>query len=257
MIRPITVVTFLVACGSGMYLYHTKHKVRVLDTEIEHVVHQTEHVREQTRILRAEWTLLDQPDRLQQLVAQFLTLQPTKPSQFVAMADLDSRLPAPLPPHVDTPAPAEPVPQPETPALVASAEPPAAVSPAPAPAAKSAPAPVRHEAPMVAEAATARPERPVIRAAARVVEPARPTASAIRAPVAAPPPPRPMPRYVAETTRPEPVYRPAYRPFYARPPAPIPVAAPAYGGSMLGMARAAAPPAPTPPAPTQWINWNR
>ena len=256
MIRPITVVTFLVACGSGMYLYHTKHKVRVLDTEIEHVLHETEHVREQTRILRAEWTLLDQPDRLQQLVAQFLTLQPTKPSQFVAMADLDSRLPAPLPPHVDTPAPAEPVPQPETPALVASAEPPPATASS-VPAAKPAAAPVRREAPMVAETTPPRVERPVIRAAARIVEPARPTASAIRAPSVAPPAPRPMPRYVAEEARAEPVYRPAYRPAYTRPPAPLPVAAPAYGGSMLGMARAAAPPAPTPPAPTQWINWNR
>lgn len=253
MIRPITVVTFLVACGSGMYLYHTKHKVRVLDSEIEHVVHDTEHVREQTRILRAEWTLLDQPDRLQQLAAQFLTLQPTKPSQFVAMADLDSRLPPPLPPHVDTPAPAEPVQQPETPALVASGEPPPAPA-APAAPAKPAPVAVRHETPMVAEAV---PPRPVVRAAARIVEPARPVASAIRAPAVVPPEPRPMPRYAAEEARAEPVYHPSYRPAYARPPAPIPVAAPAYGGSMLGMARSAAPPAPTPPAPTQWVNWNR
>ncbi len=254
MIRPITAVTCLIACGSGLYLYQTKHKVRVLDNEIERVVHQTEHVREQTRILRAEWTLLDQPDRLQQLAAQFLTLQPTKPAQFVAMADLDSRLPAPVPPHVDAPASAEPVAQPEAPALVASAQPAAPAAPPPSQASALTPAPARREAAMVAEAPPPRVERPVIRAAARIVEPARPVASAIRTPVVIPPAPRPMPRYAAEQlARSEPAYRPAY----ARPPAAIPVAAPAYGGSMLGMARTAAPPAPTPPAPTQWINWNR
>ncbi len=132
MIRPITCVTFLLACGSGLYLYQTKHKVHVLDAQIDQVVHQTAQVREQTRVLRAEWTLLDQPDRLQQLAAQFLTLQPTKPSQFVSAADLDFRLPAPLPPPSATPAPPPAID--ETPAgasVVASVAPPDAAEPAP------------------------------------------------------------------------------------------------------------------------------
>ena len=107
MIRPITCVCFLAACGSGLYLYQSKHRVRVIDAEIEQVVHQTDALREQTRILHAQWTLLDQPDRLLELSTQFLALQPTKPSQFVSMADLDSRLPAPVPPQQPA-KPAEP-----------------------------------------------------------------------------------------------------------------------------------------------------
>ncbi len=102
MIRPITCVTFLLACGTGLYLYQAKHRAYVLDTEIEQVVRETEAVREQTRILRAEWTLLDQPERLQRLATSLLNLQPTKPAQFVSLADLDNRLP-PVPPPESAP----------------------------------------------------------------------------------------------------------------------------------------------------------
>ena len=39
MIRPVTCVCFLLACGSGLYLYQSKHRVQVLDREIEKTVH--------------------------------------------------------------------------------------------------------------------------------------------------------------------------------------------------------------------------
>ena len=35
MIRPLTIVTFLMACGSGLYLYQSKHAAQVLDRDIE------------------------------------------------------------------------------------------------------------------------------------------------------------------------------------------------------------------------------
>ena len=35
MIRPITCVGRLLACGSGLYLYQAKHRVKVLDQQIE------------------------------------------------------------------------------------------------------------------------------------------------------------------------------------------------------------------------------
>lgn len=242
MIRPITCVTFLLACGSGLYLYQTKHKVHVLDAQIDQVVHQTAQVREQTRVLRAEWTLLDQPDRLQQLAAQFLTLQPTKPSQFVSAADLDSRLPAPLPPPSATPAPPPAID--ETPAgasVVASVAPPDAAEAAPV-ADHAASRPGSSHATVVAtrtppdEAASPRP-------AAHRLEAPRPVAPRL---------------VVAEVPRPIPVYRPPYQRYSPRQatPAALPASAPAYGGSMLGMARSTNAPPPPTPAPV-WVNWNR
>lgn len=101
MIRPITLICFAAACSSGLYLYQEKHRVQVIDHQIEQTVRLTEQTRSQTRMLHAEWTLLNDPERLRKLAAQFLPqLQPVAPTQYTDMANLDSRLPAvpPLPP---------------------------------------------------------------------------------------------------------------------------------------------------------------
>ncbi len=98
MIRPFTCLVFLLACGSGLYLYQSKHRVKLLDEQIAQTVKSTDALREQTRMLSAEWTLLNDPERLRQLASQFLTLQTVSPNQFTSLADLDSRLPPPVPP---------------------------------------------------------------------------------------------------------------------------------------------------------------
>jgi len=106
MIRLSTCVSVLLACGSGLYLYQTKHQAQVLDRQIEHTVKAITATRMQTRELTASWTLLGSPDRLQQLSDQFLDIKPVQPGQFVAMSDLDSRLPAPR--ALDAPSPGTP-----------------------------------------------------------------------------------------------------------------------------------------------------
>jgi hypothetical protein len=98
MIRPFTCLVFLLACGSGLYLYQSKHRVKLLDERIAQTVQSTDALRAQTRMLSAEWTLLNDPERLRQLASQFLTLQTVSPNQFTSLADLDSRLPPPAPP---------------------------------------------------------------------------------------------------------------------------------------------------------------
>lgn len=97
MIRPITCLAVALACGSGLYLYQSKHRVQLLDEQIGQTVKSTEALREQTRMLSAEWTLLNDPERLRLLANQFLTLQTVAPGQFTSLADLDSRLPPPVP----------------------------------------------------------------------------------------------------------------------------------------------------------------
>ena len=41
MIRPLTLICMLLACGSGLYLYQTKHRVQMLDREIAQTVQAT------------------------------------------------------------------------------------------------------------------------------------------------------------------------------------------------------------------------
>ncbi len=75
MIRPLTIATFLMACGSGLYLYQSKHEVQLLDRTIERTVHETAALREQSRLLAAEWTMLNDPERLRQFSDTYLDLQ--------------------------------------------------------------------------------------------------------------------------------------------------------------------------------------
>jgi hypothetical protein len=98
MIRPFTCLCLAAACGSGLYLYSEKHRTALLDRQIASVVHETEAARQRTGLLRAEWALLNEPGRLQEMADRYLALKPMAPTQFVQLADLASRLPPPAPP---------------------------------------------------------------------------------------------------------------------------------------------------------------
>ncbi|HTI83598.1 MAG TPA: hypothetical protein VL614_24345 [Acetobacteraceae bacterium] len=242
MIRPITCICFLLACGSGLYLYQAKHRVQLLDRKIEDTVQATDKLREQTRVLHAEWTLLNDPQRLQTLAEQFLALKTVQPNQFTSMADLDSRLPAVPPPAPPPQAPAEtalpPIaqdqPQPDqaaTPKVAELPKPPQAL-----PEQRSTPAASPEQAPKPVAVAAAPPS------VAKLPEPK---------PVEHKPPPPPRP--VLAEVRPEShaIARPVIAAAAAR--TVVPQSTP-YTGSALGMARSAAPlPAPTPVSATQWV----
>jgi hypothetical protein len=235
-IRPFTFVCFMLACGSGLYLYAAKHRALLIDREIEKTFRATEELREQTRVLHAEWTLQNDPQRLQALADQFLSLKTVAPGQFTSMSDLDNRLPsvpAPEPPAAEPSedasvpvAQAPPVDEPST------AKAPAALAPAPASAPPVKPAPVA-----VAAAPTQRqPERPQERPADHRASPGAAPTHAVLAEVQ---PVRPLPvvaHAAAAAERPR-----------------LPVAMPVTG-SALGMARAASvpPPRPMPINASQW-----
>ncbi len=146
MIRPLTCVCMLLAAGSGLYLYQTKHRSQMLDREIARTLKQTDAARDRIGVLRGEWALLNEPERLADLARQHLVLRTLAPTQFVAASDLGARLPAPLPPGSMPPAWAdEPI--------VAAAPP--APAPAAAPATKLALAPALSSMPSPSPAAPA------------------------------------------------------------------------------------------------------
>jgi hypothetical protein len=234
MIRTVTCLCFVMACGSGLYLYQSKHRVQVLDREIEKTVRGTETLREQIRVLHAEWTLLNDPQRLQALAEQFLDLKTVTPGQFTSLAELDTRLPAVRAP--EPPPPAEPpaIPVAQAPEVVQPEEPRPASIPVPPPPAKPA---------SVAIAAT--PPRPPPEhkpAPPPVVAEAPPVRPVIPRLVAVAEPPRPAPPRIAPVAAVAPVVLPTQ-------------AVPLATGSALGMAHGAAPPPPRPiPVnASQWV----
>jgi hypothetical protein len=245
MIRPITCVGFLLACGSGLYLYQAKHRVNVIDQQIQKVVHQTDATREQIRLLHAEWTLLNQPDRLQKLASQFLTLQPTNPSQFTSMKELDSRLPPiPLPPETPPAPPSATDTTTQSVPVAAADQPPLPAAPPQSPA-KPDPAAAKSPEP---------PKPKPVDHPHPVAEPKHPAPSAVLAAI----PhtsrhyavPDHLSRSAGEVAARSVAGESTHRTYWQRPyPAPAYSPAPAVG-SMLGMARQAAlpPPAPIPVA---------
>jgi hypothetical protein len=180
MIRPFTFVTLLLAAASGLYLYQTKHRAEVLDKTIERTLRQVAAARERTGMLRAEWALLNEPDRLNGLAAQHLvTLQPLPPSRFVTLADLGAHMPPPGAPAVAV-AEEAPASQPvaAAPALAA------ATSTAPVRMVDAMPVETSVPAPRAASAVRAPQPRPVSRPAERPVERAVVAQRAAPAPVA-------------------------------------------------------------------------
>ena len=278
MIRPFTCICMVLAAGSGLYLYQTKHRAQMLDREIGRVLKQTDVVRDRIGVLRGEWALLNEPDRLNELARQHLALRTMAPTQFVALADLGARLPVPLPAGsivmpMDEPEPvpanttaASAPPRPATPPIrpvpqqmAAVVPPPPSAIPVPPPATRAAPRPAAappNPAPNPAPNATpvSHPPAPAVPPPApRITAPvvtvtatAQPLPgsigeSVLRVAHGLPPLPATSPPPAVQRA-PKPSIIPAIAPPYTAPPPPV--------ASALGGTRVAMPP-PTPFASTR------
>ncbi len=243
MIRPVTCVCFLLACGSGLYLYQSKHRVQMLDREIEKTVRGTDELREQIRILHAEWTLQNDPQRLQALAEQFLNLRTVTPGQFTGMADLDSKLPAVRAPEPVAPPPMPMAQAPDTTRPEEPQSPPIATAPNPPPA-----PPAQKPVAVAVSSLPPKPQPPPEHKPASPAPPRLVVAEPVRAPAVVAEPARPAalaPRPVVATVAPR-----------ALAPAPAFVPPAGGSGSALGMARGASvpPPTPMPVSASQWVN---
>jgi hypothetical protein len=216
MIRPFTFLCFCAFAAAGAWLYQVKHAVAMKDRELLEIQRQTEAARQRIDILRAEWALLNEPDRLRQTATRVLTLEPMQPQHFVRPNDLERRLPGAVAfagaPDLFGPAQRAGV-------MLASAR-----SPAPAPAAAAMPQPAATQPAMTAgpQPATAQP--------ASVAPVAAGAAAAALAEAAARVPETPAPRALAATIaaqRAEQAVRPAPRPAPPRPIQPAVLVTPA------------------------------
>ncbi|MXP62713.1 hypothetical protein E0493_05020 [Roseomonas sp. M0104] len=271
MFRPLTVVAITAFSLVGWHVYRAEEAATQLDRELRDVTRRIEAARERTQVLKAEWAMLNEPERLRQMAQKHLPLDTMTPSQFLRLTDLERRLPAPLTfaGPVDLFGPAQ-----ET--ALAAAEP-AASEPSVAPmktAAAAVPAPAAHAAPpfvakhlAAAEPAPRPTPRPLAEPAPRRAEPVAVVARRIE-PVA-PHRPLPAPREAIPVSAParlgiaevRPVARP--EPSLLRASAQLPMgramAAPAPVGSALGSfaGGGSLPPpvpmaAPVPVAPGTW-----
>lgn len=102
MIRPTTVAWLALALLIVVGLFHVKFQVQALEDELVRLNRQIDGEQEAIHVLKAEWSYVNQPQRLQDLSSRYLELRPLTPRQIVNLADfgrdtLDT-LPPPPPP---------------------------------------------------------------------------------------------------------------------------------------------------------------
>jgi hypothetical protein len=173
MIRPFTLLCMVLAGGSGLCLYQSKHRTQMLENQIADTLKQTQQTRVAIGRLVNAWTELNTPDRLSELAKAHLSLRPLQPTQFTALADLGAKLPAPVAPGQRDAAPPEPEPEasPAAPAVAQAAPPPAARPAPPRPVAVATPTPAPEPRP--ARNAEPRPAPATVAAAAPEPKPTR------------------------------------------------------------------------------------
>jgi hypothetical protein len=105
MIRPTTLLWVGLAGAVGFGLFQLKHEVQELEDEMFRLNRAVIAEQQAIHVLKAEWSYINQPERLQALAARHLDLRPMKPEQFGELAELPVRGAEPVMPAI---APAKP-----------------------------------------------------------------------------------------------------------------------------------------------------
>jgi hypothetical protein len=162
MIRLASLFWLALVAATGFATFKVKYAVQDIEEELNRVRKQTVAEYQEIHLLRAEWTTLNQPERLADLNRRILSLTALAPKQLQRTIEDVALRPIPAPP--DT--------------LIAVAS---AVPAAPDTLIAAAPAPAVHEpaAPQLvaSEAQPARPEKPMAAIAAALM-PVKPAAAA-------------------------------------------------------------------------------
>lgn len=93
--RFYSLLSLVVAAALGAALFMTSEKVQHSEKEMAAVHEKVLVERDSMRVLNAEWTYLNRPDRLEQLAQTYLKLNPAAPAQVL---DTPAAIPEPLVP---------------------------------------------------------------------------------------------------------------------------------------------------------------
>ena len=89
--RPTTTASLILAAVAGAALFQVSFQVSALEDELRQANRNIERDRQAMRVLRAEWSYLNQPAQLEDLAKRYLRLQPIETAQLGAVADVELR----------------------------------------------------------------------------------------------------------------------------------------------------------------------
>ncbi len=91
MVRNTTLISLLFAGGLAGVLFSLKYEVQALEEELQGINRSIAADRETIHVLEAEWSLLNDPKRLENLSKRYLDLTPMAPGQFGTVSGLPPR----------------------------------------------------------------------------------------------------------------------------------------------------------------------
>lgn len=94
MFRTTDIVLIVVMVSAAAFTYKTKHEAENQLSEVRRLQSQITFEKDSIDVLNADWSLLNQPSRLQRLKDNFseeLKLNPVQPYQFATIAELPRR----------------------------------------------------------------------------------------------------------------------------------------------------------------------
>jgi cell division protein FtsL len=94
MLRFVNICLVLALVALAYVIYEGKYEARALDEDIGGLRKDIEKERDAVAVLRAEWSLLNRPERIERLAIKHLKLKPAQPQQLVtidSVSDSDFR----------------------------------------------------------------------------------------------------------------------------------------------------------------------
>jgi cell division protein FtsL len=85
MLRFVNTCLLLGLLALAYVIYQVKYETRALDAEIATIGKDIEAERDAIAVLRAEWSLLNRPERIERLAKKHLKLGPSDPRQLVTV----------------------------------------------------------------------------------------------------------------------------------------------------------------------------
>lgn len=98
MIRPTSLILMVLAAAAGGALFQIAFEVSELDDELARLNRDIRADRDAIHVLRAEWSFLNQPARLEELARRYLDLLPASGSQIAGTGAVPVRREGTLPP---------------------------------------------------------------------------------------------------------------------------------------------------------------
>ena len=91
MLRFINICLVLGLVGLACVIYQVKYEARALDRQIAAIGKEIETERDSVAVLRAEWSLLNRPERIERLAKKHLKLEASTPRQLVSLDAVTDR----------------------------------------------------------------------------------------------------------------------------------------------------------------------